>query len=214
MSRDMVWHELFDRMQNNRCPICDLIYNRIQRNMDGFLYESVNDVSIRKKICNSNGFCNYHAYMLMEMGDPLAHALIYSDLLKKAIDNMSRKLSKQSSLYQSHSDCLFCKHVNESEDTYIIAFADAFADAEFKEKYISEGMLCIPHLEIIKNLKKREVEKIVAITLEKYSRLIDDLSEIIRKNDYRFSSEGWTEQERAAWKKAVNVINAIKGIRK
>ncbi len=210
----MVWHELFDRMQNNQCPICDLIHNRIQRSMDGFLYESVNDVSIRKKICNSNGFCNYHAYMLMEMGDPLAHALIYSDLLKKAIDNIRGNSSKQNSLYQSHNDCIFCKQAKESEDTYIIAFADAFADAEFKEKYIGEGMLCLSHLELIKNLKRRGIDKIVTITLEKYGSLIDDLSEIKRKNDYRFSSEGWTEQEKAAWKKAVNIINAIKGIRK
>jgi len=182
--------------------------------MDGFLYESVNDISLRKNICNSNGLCNFHAYMLMEMGDPLAHALVYSDLLKKAIDNMSGINLKQNNLYQSHNDCLFCKQAKESEDTYIIAFADAFEDTEFKEKYISGGMLCMPHLELIKNLKRHEVDKIVDISLEKYRGLINDLSEIKRKNDYRFSSENWTEQEKTSWKRAVKVINAQKGITK
>lgn len=162
--------------------------------MDGFLYESVNDVTIRKNICSSSGLCNFHAYMLMEMGDPLAHALVYSDLLKKAIDNMSGVSLKQNSLYQSHNDCLFCKQAKESEDTYNIAFADA----EFKGKYISEGLLCMPHLELIKNLKWHEIDKIVDISLGKYRGLINDLSEIKRKNDYRFSSEDWTEQEKAA----------------
>lgn len=214
MSRDMVWHELFDRMQNDQCPICELVNDRIKRSMDGFLYESVNDVTIRKNICSSNGFCNYHAYMLMEMGDPLAHALIYSDLLKKAIDNMSGASLKQNSLYQSHNDCLFCKQAKESEDIYIIAFANAFKDTEFKDKYISGGMLCIPHLELIKNLKWLEADKTVDISIEKYRGLINDLSEIKRKNDYRFSSEVWTEQEKVAWKKAVKVINSTKGIRK
>jgi hypothetical protein len=214
MSRDMVWHELFDRMQNNQCPICDLIHNRTLRSMDGFLYESVNDVSTRKNISNSYGFCNSHAYMLMEMGDPLAHALIYSDLLKQAIDNMSGISLKQNNLYQSHNECLFCKQAKESEEIYIKAFTDYFIDIEFREKYVSEGMLCLPHLELIKKNKSFEVNKIINISLEKYRSLVVNLMEIKRKSDYRFSSEIWTEQEKAAWKKAVNVINALKGIRK
>lgn len=217
MNRDMVWHELFDRMQNDSCPICDLIHNRTKRSMDGFLYESVNDVTLRSKICKSNGFCNYHAYMLMGMGDPLAHALIYNDLLESAIDNIRTLNLKQKNLFQSHEECMFCEQAKEGERSYLGAFIDAFEDDEFKEKYINESCLCLPHLELIKNLKKQGknyTNKIVDISLKKYQSLINNLLEIKRKSDYRFSHEPWTEQEKSAWEKAVVAINAKRGIKK
>ena len=166
MQRDMVWHE---RMRDGECPICGLIQDRTKKSMDGFLYESVNDPLLRDKICKSGGFCNYHAYMLMDMGDPLAHALIYSDLLNGAIRNFQTPLlKKQEGIFQSHSDCPFCLQAAECEEIYIRAFADSISDDDFKTRYIESGMLCLAHLEMIKMGKNRgNAEIITTATLVK-----------------------------------------------
>lgn len=215
MCRDMVWHELFDRMKEERCPICELIFDRIKRSMDGFLYEGINDPMLRDKICKSNGLCNYHAYMLMDMGDPLAHALIYHDLLERAMHYIQApSIKQQAGIYQSHPDCLFCRQAKESEDIYMKAFISAFGDEEFRTRYMDGGLLCVPHLELIKTERKQKnIEKIKEATLHKYEDFIHQLSEIRRKNDYRFSGEPWSEQEKTAWKRAVSIINALRGIR-
>ena len=216
MARDMVWHELYDRMQDDRCPICEMIHDRVQRGMEGFLYESVNDPVLRDHFRNSNGLCNYHAYMLMDIGDPLAHALIYNELVKRSVQHMRMPpIKRQAGVYQSHPNCYFCQQAEEGESTYIKAFASSFGDDEFSARYISGGLLCIPHLELLKiGGGHKNAEQIIEATLQKYQAVIHQLSEIVRKNDYRFSSEPWPKQERTAWKRAVFIINACKGIRK
>jgi hypothetical protein len=172
MSRNIIWHELFDRIQNDNCPICELIHTRTIKSMDDILYENVNDVTIRDKIFTSNGLCNYHAYMLMDIGDPLAHAIIYCDLLKRAIYNIETSNQKQKGLYQSHEDCIFCEQAKKMEDCYLSAIIDAFEDYEFTEKYINDGFLCLPHLESIKKNNKYHIDKIVDITLKNIKMLL------------------------------------------
>lgn len=211
-NRNMVWHELYNRMKDDKCPICELIHSRVERSMGAFLYEGVNDTALRSKICSSNGFCNYHAYMLMEMGDPLAHALIYNDLLDRAIHSIGTPSPKQSNSPSIQQDCLYCQLARENEGIYIGAFVKAFRDDEFADQYTSGGLLCVPHLELIKKTKNPKFAKIQEITLKKYKALISHLSEIKRKSDYRYSHEPWTEQEKEAWKKAVSVINSHEGL--
>ena len=214
MAKDMLWHELFDRLHGNDCPVCNLIHDRIVKSMDGFLYEGVNDSGLRKKICESNGLCNYHAHMLMKMGDPLAHALIYTDLLKEASGKMLAATVKKHSLYQTQNKCFYCEQAQDGESAYILAFINAFQNDAFVEKYNREGLLCLPHLELVRNVRNRsDTRCIVQTTLNKYQSLIDCLSEIIRKHDYRFSDEIWTQQEKAAWKNAIDIINGREGIR-
>ena len=43
--------------------------------------------------------------------------------------------------------------------------------------------------------------------------MLDSLSEIKRKNDYRYSEEEWTNDEKTAWKKVVGIINGRRGLK-
>ena len=56
MAKDFVWHELYDRMENDCCPVCALIEKRLHQAMDRFLFDSVNDRGLRKKIADAHGF--------------------------------------------------------------------------------------------------------------------------------------------------------------
>ena len=60
---------------------------------------------------------------------------------------------------------------------------------------------------------KKTVGRLVEATMEKYKTLNSHLSEIKRKSDYRNTHEKWTDEEKSAWKKAVQIFNAYPGIR-
>jgi hypothetical protein len=171
--------------------------------MDTFLYENVNDSQIRIKIMNSGGFCNTHAYNLLEKGDALAHSLIYSQLLLLVTEDNNKKSDK----------CLFCSLIDEVEKIYADNFLNYYENELFKQKYRKSGMLCLNHFNMVISAKNHLTDILKKDTYDKYKIIINDLNEIKRKNDYRFSAENWTENERIACKKAVSIINGYKGMK-
>ena len=216
MSKDTVYFELLEFMNEDVCPVCALIEKRVKNSMDSFLFECVNDPAVRKTINSSGGLCDYHSEMLLQMGDPLAHAIIYHGLIENALKNIKKDNFEQ---YRSHSDCKYCKMVGEFEEMYTKAFVAGFAKEDFAKKYTNGGMLCMAHLDMIKELcgKKRRKSSVYAqildVTKNKYNVLLEQLSEIQRKSDYRFTHEKWIEDEIKAWKRAVGVINDKTGKR-
>lgn len=216
MKRNIIWHELFERFDVESCPICELMSDRIRKSMDSFLYEAVNDSVLRDKIKRSGGFCSCHAHMLADMGDPLAHALIYGDLIRDAVDNIEKAVPKVENISRNKTGCFFCEMMREGEKSYIGTFVDAYHDSMFRNGYIAgRSCLCLPHFEHICKMKKGKLEILPDITedtIMKYRELISDLAEIKRRNDYRYMHEPWTERQKEAWKKAVIMINSKKEI--
>lgn len=211
-SNDQTWHELRDRMSDDRCPVCQLIHDRISQHMDTFLYEGVTDRDLRRIIRDAKGFCNYHAHMMLKKGDPLAHALLYTDLISGAVYHFKNKRIK--AVYQHHAGCLFCRQSHDAEKRYLSVFADGFDRKDFADKYKAGALLCVPHMELIRTHKhKANVAAITQITLQKYDELLAHLSELRRKHDYRFTHEPWTEDEKLAWKRVVIVHVGKEGIR-
>lgn len=214
MSNDMTRYELYDRLCNQKCPVCEIINFRISQHMECILYESVNDKDLRTKVREGNGFCNFHSFMLLRKGDPLAHAIIYSDLIENALSELDAKVAKKKKADNNNRQCIFCIEAQDIEQRYIKVFIEAFADASFEEKYKSDALLCIPHLRLVISSKDNcNIKTIKHITLQKYKELLNDLSEIKRKHDYRFLEEIWTQSEKEAWGRAVEVFSAREGIR-
>lgn len=240
MTRDFIYHELKDNLEQDLCPICTLINKNIDRFIEGLLYESVNDVEIRKDIKKSKGYCNYHGWKIESFGDPLAHSIIYGDLMeslgdsienflkdinsinyeKKLFSNKTKennKLEKFRKNLNTKDNCPICKMVFDSEKLYILSFAEYIReDNEFKAQFEESGFLCIPH--IIKLLEFysdiNTMKKIMEVQLSKIKKLSHHLSEIKRKSDYRFSNEDSSSEEKTAWIKAIKQWVGEPGIRK
>lgn len=207
MDKEAVFHELYDRMKDGKCPICDFTEFRLNEALDRFLYEGVNSPHLRYKIEKANGFCSYHAHKLLKLNDPLTHAILYHDFMHNVTENIGSR--KNRTRYDRHDGCFFCENVKRNDSDYVNAFAEFFSNEQFKEKYKNDAVLCVPHLTAVRNLKfkGKTAEEITEITLEKYRHLNENLSEIKRKNDYRYTDEEWTEEEKTAWQKAVDIFN-------
>ena len=213
MNRDTVWFELMEKMDGGECPVCALTAEMLKREMDAFLYASVNDRGLRKNITESHGFCTRHAYLLMSKGDPVAHAILYQGLLESECVGLTP--DARASAGRDHSGCMFCRSVEECGRSYAKAFASFWNDAEFREKYKRCGILCVPHLDLVRSFQKdnRAVAALNRETREKYEVLLQNLSEILRKSDYRHANEALTADERTAWKRAVAVVNGCEDCR-
>lgn len=217
MAKDFVWHELYDLMEEDRCPVCDLIEKRIRQAMDRFLFDSVNDRGLRKKIADAHGFCNFHAHKLKEMGDPLAHAILYTDFLEQLSMEIKQSKPKKMRAYLQREACLFCENAQTGEKSYIPVMLEGFTDADFTAKYEKSGLLCAAHLVMLLEKCKWKPElarKITEINDRKYRHIIEVLAEIKRKNDYQNQHEPWTDEEKEMWRKVVSVMNDPSGIRK
>ncbi len=214
MEKDMLWHKIYDAMNTEECPICSLLKNDLNMQMEIFLYENVNDRGIRAKIISSKGFCSNHAYILMnEFGDPLAHAILYSDLINNYIKELDKKsdfLNEISSNFnkknKTNEKCIFCERTEINEKIYCDKFSKEYG-GEFQEKYQQTAVLCREHLNMTTAKNAKQNKLIIEHTINKYQNVLDMLSEIIRKSDYRYFGESWTEEEKSAWKKAVGIIS-------
>ena len=240
MDKHILYFELLDILELDECPICHLINKRTDQFIDGFLYESVNDLKIREDIKNAKGYCNYHAWKLQSAGDPLAHSIIYGDLVHAAIKSFEEFLkdthsiaNEQKSLFNkgkvnnkaakfrksflSKKDCPICKMVVENEKEYIVSFAGYMeSDIQFQRKFKEHGFLCIPHtIRLLENYGGiSTIREVIKIQVKKMARLSENLNEIKRKSDYRYAAEPLTSEEKTAWIKAVKQWVGEPGIQK
>src|SRR3972149_12031574 len=164
MERHITYFNLLDASKEKGCPICFLIKNAVNKSMDNFLYENVNDPGVRKEIRKSLGYCNFHAWQLQKIGDGLGLGIIYEELLNILTDkiegchshqnkNISHVLLKE--LLQNKAKlnyhekskltCPICRDLRECEKRYITAFIEYFNDAEFHKSFKFSFGLCLPH---------------------------------------------------------------------
>ncbi|MBO4732450.1 MAG: DUF4125 family protein, partial [Spirochaetaceae bacterium] len=56
------------------CPLCTIINERIDRYIDGMLFEHISDRTFRAQYREAGGFCNTHAETLLSYRDDLIAA--------------------------------------------------------------------------------------------------------------------------------------------
>lgn len=215
MEKDLVYHALLECMGNDACPICAQTEKNLRGTMRSVLYESMTDVEIRDTIKNARGFCRHHSNLFLEEGDALNHAIVYGDALRSALQDV---VSGEYKYYENRESCYFCDMAKEAENTYIKTCWEAFHEGEFFSAYEKGGLLCMVHLHAMEKASEREKNgeafylKLAQTTIDKYQVMIRQLDEIIRKSDYRNLGEKWTDGEKTAWRRAVNVIHDKVGI--
>jgi len=75
--KDTFYTHLLDEIKDDECPICRSFLKGTKRYLDYLLYENVNDGGTRASFLESDGFCEYHAKLMLHHGDLLGHALLY-----------------------------------------------------------------------------------------------------------------------------------------
>jgi len=156
-ARDLNAVQLAESMRAAGCPLCHHRARAVRRFIEGFLYESVNDVTFRRDLDTARGCCDLHTHALFDADRRLSGGMLGSAILLGAILRI-----REQELRTAHSAggisrgrrvqdaarppaCLVCTesaHIDEVSAGSLVRLA---ADARWAEA-IGAAELCLQHL--------------------------------------------------------------------
>lgn len=235
-----IYYEVRDALAGTGCPICRLASRAIERFLDHLLYENVNDPGIRHDIRQARGFCNLHAWQLRDHRSALGIAIIHRDVIETLMARVEtasyqrnswlRGLNRVRSTFgetpaseataalvadlDPQKPCPACRLRDNMEVIYVRNLLAHVDDPEISSALSHSGGLCLLHFRQALRLIPDEdtFERLIEIQLQAWKRLRDELSELIRKHDYRFRDEGFGV-EGDSWIRAIAQISGTRGLR-
>ncbi|MGI9147800.1 MAG: DUF6062 family protein [Chloroflexota bacterium] len=218
--RDSTAFEVREALGEAGCPVCRLALRSVGRWLASVAYEGVNDIELRNELRAARGFCNVHAHRwLSEVHSILGTAIVYEDLLKASLreldsaDNAQRGGLWRAILGAQTADirtCPACRAQGEAEARFLAALL-ATAAAEPEVLHASDG-LCLRHMRAAVRRGGAGAELLMQHTRSAIERLLGDLGEVIRKEDYRFRHEARSPSERTAPGRAVARVTGAEGL--
>ena len=207
---DLIGVHIMDALGEG-CPVCRLLSEYEESEIETILYEHVNDPEVRNRFKESLGLCTYHAWRTVKKAysepllGPLGVSIIYEHMLSVYVSSL------ESGETAGGGECFLCSLLREKERTTVEAFADRIG--ELLPAYEKSGsVLCKRHYEMLYSLLKEKnptaAEELKRVQLEKLRELDKRLKSFIDKFDYR-AEEGHTEDELKALSRTVEALKGL-----
>ena len=229
------YFRLLDACAQRGCPACRCVRESGRLHLDALIYEQVTDADTRRRLRASWGFCNMHAWMLLEIESSyLGAGIIYEDLLGLLVRRV-RRLGDRSravrfaswlaalgwrrgrptiaELYRRRDLCPVCANAAEAEDQYLRTLVRFIDDPEVVLAYANSDGLCAPH--VLRTIELEagnpRVPQLLDRTLQKWEGFREDLESFVRKHDYR-NKEPFTEAEAESYRRAFELLAGAPGL--
>jgi hypothetical protein len=226
----VAYFELREALQEQGCPVCHLLSKRSVAALDSILYEQVTDPTTRERLRETQGLCNWHAWMLTRI--PMGQsgiAILYEDLLGRQIETLRslRLRAPRRSFWQrikrrydrakpaacvtrygAVSACPICGALRGGDEAnYLRALLDFLSVAEFAQSFQESFGLCLPHLgqALAGQRYHANLLRLRDLEVHKFEALRQELREFIRKCDYRFATEPMGG-ERTSWQRVIELF--------
>lgn len=212
------------------CPVCRCLAHDSRRHLDGLLYELVTDPETRRRLRGSWGFCNWHTWMLLEIGGTRSGAaIIYEDLLGRLIERVRSETAaparrrwwppgpgrrranpEREPLRQT---CPVCADAAAAEQRYLEIMLGGGDDAELQLAYARSDGLCGPHAlrALALGAGRAGAAWLAERTVAKWTQLRGDLARFASKHDHR-NREPFTPAEAAACERAFEALSGARGL--
>jgi hypothetical protein len=224
------YYDLRDALTQPGCPVCRLTARDTERYLDGLLWENVNDPGVRHGIRQAQGFCHEHAWQLDRAGASLGVTILMHDVLASVLKGMegarfqalpalSLRRAQESldpgqpaaatadlvARLTAKAECPACIQARQMEEIYLSTLLDNLVEEEgLLAAYEVSAGLCLPHFrQALANVRDEAVlDALLNAQRTIWGRLIEHLSEFMRKNDPRFRDE-LLGDEGDAWLRAI-----------
>lgn len=215
IEKEQIYHELSAYFTQQGCPICARIGHETFRFLDGLLYESVNDRGIRWHLRESGGLCATHSQRLYKMGGVLGQSIILNDLIgtmKEKLKHLPQRRSRiphtLASLFALKKSCPACELEIKVAKQSIDGFLESMKVEAFTERFRRSDGLCLFHfVEAWNQCDSPSVcKEVIRHQQLVMQHLQDQLQEVIRKNDFRFTHEPMNE-ETGSWLRAARLLS-------
>ncbi len=121
------------------CPLCTIINERIDRYIDGMLFEHISDRTFRAQYRAAGGFCNRHAEALLSYRDGLAVAILGRDTLQDYLEDFKKK-----KIRKRKEICPACAEQYRIEKEFLTFIAEADSTKNTKEPVQDENDIPLP----------------------------------------------------------------------
>jgi hypothetical protein len=232
-TRQLAYFDLVEAFREPGCPVCRCVGIASRRYLDTLGYERVTDPDIRHRLRASWGLCNWHTWMLADLGgSAFGAAIIHEDLLRTA-GHRTAKLGPRAAaprgrrgwlrglvrrpalvrLYHRRPPCPACQEVVRTEARSVDALAAYAGELEFQRAWEDSDGLCVPHaMQAIERAAGRpEAETLVRLTVRRWEALRRTVEQFVAKHDHR-NSEAFSEDEARSWRRALAAIAGEPGL--
>ena len=237
-----VYYDLLDACAKGGCPICTLALEAVVRYLDATIYERVNDPQTRDAVVRARGYCNDHAWQLTELRAGFGAALIYRDVLRHVAEEIERSGAEgldifaeaadggsllgrlfaarspsdapEQSVADPHLACPACHERGRYELLVLGTLLEHLGEERMAGALRDAVGLCLVHLARVPTASRDNsaINRLLAIQRECMGELHRELSEFIRKHDYRFRDEGMGT-EGNSWLRAIAMAAGQRGVR-
>lgn len=209
-ARHLPYFQLRDALQAPGCAVCRLAEEAVHGYQRSLLHENVNDPEARAQIVRSGGFCHEHAWRLVEHRDLLGTAIIHRDLVARFRDQLRSAPSGVSAGREGRrrAPCPACATRDETTRTAVRVLRDFFGESDLRERFDASDGLCRRHFAQALQVWAGPADALIEAQAASLARLLQQLDELIRKQDYRFSHEPVGE-ERNSWLRAIAAVSGV-----
>ena len=228
--RPFMFNDLLNACRQPGCPVCGLTAQAVKHYLEALFYEFVNDPGSRDVLLNNYGFCAEHAGLLLRtrIADALGASIVYRNIIKRILEDFLRP-SGASTAYtipirprehlrfigkligapNTARRCPACGQRDAASERALAGLSKSLSNKELQLAYQGSDGLCFPHLNRLLELTPSpdDIKFLLDLTRSKLEGLQSEMTELIRKNDYHYQSEGITEAEGQAWRKAMRMIS-------
>jgi hypothetical protein len=178
------------------CLLCAYEKHQARRYLLGIANDGINDPPLRIRLRNKGGFCGRHTEEFVEEARVLSSAILLEAMLSYRLERA--RVGKRPVVV----NCEACEIEMKTRDNVAKSVKRSRYDKELLD-YLFRSELCAGHLELVcQQLPEPARYRFV----DKHSQLMQNLAEVIRKHDYRFVSEGISEEETQSIKQALNLL--------
>ena len=202
------------------CILCRLTGETTRRYLETWKDEMFTDVNVRTTLRNSRGFCHTHTWQLVQMGASLPLAQAYRDIITDEIEQLAnnsskhkqrRSRSKSAGTLTPSAPCPACQQNDQSLARFTSSLRQAIPDLTFYTLFLSSHGLCLDHFHLTCTLKPLTTPEtwlplLHTAQLTILQRLNDQLTELIRKHDYRYKNEA-PGPEMTSWQRAAALVS-------
>lgn len=225
---------LIDACAAPGCPVCRCVAQAGRGHLESLLYECVTDVDSRRRLRASWGLCNWHGWMLLEIGGARSGvAILCEDLVRRLVGRAEtaarRGLASRlrtwfargrpaagerlAALYRRRARCPVCEAGAAAEAQHLRAMLARADQPDFRSAYARSDGLCAPHVMRAVELARRHpgLPPLLDLTRRRWAAIGEDLASFIAKHDYR-DARPFSEAEADACRRALGLLGGGPGL--
>lgn len=214
------------------CPVCMVVLQYLELAMDSWEYEGFTDEELRHQLIRSRGFCPLHTWQLAQRHNAFRLGLIYNEILTDVLQGLDgdnskrssaglpapkrgsiwnggwRKRRRQAGVRPVFEHCPFCQSRASAQDRLISTLVQMLDAEEDRTLFSQSTGLCLTHFTLARQFAQERFPVIVPHLLACQRiclrRVLEEVRELARKHDYRFSDEPRGD-EMLSWRRAAEL---------